>query len=422
MKILGTLLLSYEEMLERIENCNNHLLLGNGFNRGLGVNTSYSSIFQKMLEANKSVYKDIEHLVEECMYDLELLIGRLQEDIRNDNVFLKKYINNKIKLDFMQATHEIVKAEIKKVYAEKNEGIFILLKEFSNYFTLNYDSFLYLLLLNYKISEKNNVAIAMQPTLGFVQEDMNFNNNEIYDEVLKIRNGSLTISVENNELNPTNKPIQKVTKTTFTSLIKEYAKTTRKNWKGIDIERVVNHILEEEKKNHIIEKVDDGAQLVLFKNEREFIFDTDSATQNLFFLHGAFHIYKDGKSIKKITQQSDQALYDRLEKILNNDEQEVVCIFQTENKLEAIKENDYLTNCYDKLAELSGNLVILGCSLSENDMHIFDNINQSEIENIYISTTKYNEEIVANAKSIFPDKKIDFIDVATISYELPEEN
>ena len=41
-------LLTYTEVLERIQNTQNHLLLGNGFNRGLGVNTSYSNIFQKM--------------------------------------------------------------------------------------------------------------------------------------------------------------------------------------------------------------------------------------------------------------------------------------------------------------------------------------------------------------------------------------
>ena len=33
---------------------------------------------------------------------------------------------------------------------KKNEGIYLLLREFTNYFTLNYDSFLYMLLLKYK--------------------------------------------------------------------------------------------------------------------------------------------------------------------------------------------------------------------------------------------------------------------------------
>ena len=62
----------------------------------------------------------------------------------------------------MQATHEIVKEEIKNVYAEKNDGVFILLKEFTNYFTLNYDSLLYLLLLKYKPSENNKKMLSIQ--------------------------------------------------------------------------------------------------------------------------------------------------------------------------------------------------------------------------------------------------------------------
>src|SRR5690606_3777015 len=106
--------------------------------------------------------------------DLEKFIGALLQDVSADNAFLKKYINNKIKADFMQATHEIVKAELKNIYTENNEGIFILLKHFSNYFTLNYDSFLYLLLLNYKSVEKEvKKGISIQATIKFIGDDLN---------------------------------------------------------------------------------------------------------------------------------------------------------------------------------------------------------------------------------------------------------
>ncbi len=47
----------------------------------------------------------------------------------------------------MKATQEIVKSNIKNIYAEKNEGIFLLLKNFTNYFTLSYDPLIYILLL-----------------------------------------------------------------------------------------------------------------------------------------------------------------------------------------------------------------------------------------------------------------------------------
>src|SRR5690606_229562 len=110
MEINGIPLLSYEQVLETIEGKENHLLLGNGFNYGLGIKTGYSQIFEKMIENNHGIYKDIADLVEKCNYDLELFIGELENDIADNNVFLKKYVNNKVKMDLMQATHEIVKA------------------------------------------------------------------------------------------------------------------------------------------------------------------------------------------------------------------------------------------------------------------------------------------------------------------------
>src|SRR5690606_40954498 len=62
MEINGIPLLSYEQVLETIEGKENHLLLGNGFNYGLGIKTGYSQIFEKMIENNHGIYKDIADL------------------------------------------------------------------------------------------------------------------------------------------------------------------------------------------------------------------------------------------------------------------------------------------------------------------------------------------------------------------------
>ena len=141
-------MITYNELLEVIANKENHLLIANGLNRGLSVNTSYSAIFEKMVE-NNDIYKDAQSLFNHSGYDLEVFLGKLEANII-DSPFLQKYIKNNIKLDFMCATHDIVKSKIKNIYLEKNEGIFLLLKNFTTYFTLNYDSFLQLLLLKYK--------------------------------------------------------------------------------------------------------------------------------------------------------------------------------------------------------------------------------------------------------------------------------
>ncbi|MDP2585946.1 MAG: DUF4917 family protein [Candidatus Levybacteria bacterium] len=347
-------LLKYEDVLKKIEGKESNLLLGNGFNRSLGVNTSYSAIFQKMIQNDLGIYKDTEEAVKECDFDLEKFIGKLTKDINEKNIFLQKYVANKVKQDFMKATHEIVKEGIKNIYAEQNEGVFILLKHFQNYFTLNYDSFLYLLLLNFKLEKTKEITVAFKPTLKFIEEDMNEDQNNIYTEIKKAReNGTVSIKVEDNS-DSTVQSLGDLTKKNFISQIEIYSKSNNKNWKTSDIEKVVKSLLEEEKKNNILKKVDDGSkQLRLFDSTTEFIFDIEKETQNLFFLHGAFHIYKDGKIEKKITQNADNALYDKLEQILNDNEKEIICIFQSENKIEAINRSAYLKKALQKLSKLS---------------------------------------------------------------------
>ncbi|MHA1974395.1 MAG: DUF4917 family protein [Candidatus Hodarchaeales archaeon] len=414
-------LLDYQEVLKRIQGYENHLLLGNGFNRGLGVNTSYASIFQKMTESDFGLYKEAESLVKECGEDLERFIGRLTDDIDTQNHFLKKFVSNKIKMDFMKATHEIVKTTIKNVYAEENTGVYILLNSFTNYFTLNYDPFLYLLLLHFKSGkETEDTALAMEPSLKFKEDDLNARENNIYTEIRHAReHGTLVISgVDGNT--STTSSLSSLTKAHFVIEISEYSKRNNKDWKKKDINKVVDSILEEEKKHKYLNKVDDGSrQQNLFGTESEFVFDIESATQNIFFLHGAFHIYKDGKSVRKITQ-SDKALYDRVEDILNNDERELVCIFQTKNKKDEIEKNTYLTKCLHKLNTLSGIMVIIGSSLDDNDDHIFDALNSSKIDTLYISSlAKDKDKVYERAMQKFSGKSVYLFDAQSISYKLP---
>ncbi len=415
-------ILTYKEVLEKIKNQSNHLLIANGFNYGLGVKTGYRDIFKKMTKNNKYIYKDAIEIIENCGFDLEYFIGKLEEDINQENGFLKKYVSNKVKLDFMQATHEIVKAEIKNIYTEKNDGIFILLKEFTNYFTLNYDSLLYLLLLKYKpIENEKKNAIVLQSSLKFIEEDLDVQLNNIYTEIKQARtNGTLKLNL-GSDANSLEKDCKMLTKTHFVSEIKEYSKSFKKGWQTKDIERVVKIIFQEEKGYELLNKIDDGSkQLTLFDNT-EFVFDVNSSTQNLFFLHGAFHIYKDGGHFKKITQQSEKALYEKLEEVLNNEEQEIVCVFQHKEKAAVIYENEYLNHCFDKLGQISGNLVIIGSSLADNDDHIFGKINDSPIDNIYISAFGDKEKMLDTARSKFPNKNVMLFDAETISYELPVE-
>lgn len=410
---------TYSEVLELLDKQNSHLLLGNGFNRGLGVNTRYEDIFEKMTENDYGVYKEVKDIVAQCDYDLEKFIGKLKGDINANNSFLKKYVANKVKYDFMKATYEIVKDKIKNIYAEKNEGVFLLLQKFTNYFTLNYDPLLYLLLLNFKL-EDNDIerkAIAMQPSLKFIEKDMNEARNNIYSEIKKAREkGAVEISIEGKS-NSTLKAMDKMTKKQFVSNIEVYSKDQNKGWKATDIEKVVKKILEEEKRNKVLSVVNDGSKQMVFEGMAESVFDVNLETQNLFFLHGAFHIYKDGKIEKKITQTSDKSLYDRLEEILNNEDRDIICVFQAENKIDEINKSKYLKSALAKLSTLTGSMVIIGSSLSGSDQHVFDNIKKSKIDTIYIASKKSNIAKDYNrASKMFRNKTVILFDRDTISY------
>src|SRR6056297_589413 len=231
-------IINYKEVLNKIQDQENHLLIANGFNYGLGVNTGYKAIFQKMAENNQAIYYDALDMVEECNFDLESFIGKMQKDISSDNFFLRKFVHNKIKFDFMQATHEIVKFEIRNIYSEKNEGIYFLLRQFNNYFTLNYDSFLYLLLLKYNSvdSDSKNV-IAFEPNTLFIEEDLNEKYNDIYKEIKTARkNGKLRINFGGEGV-VIEKDFNKLTKTHFIAEVKEYSKSNDKGWKTKEIEK-----------------------------------------------------------------------------------------------------------------------------------------------------------------------------------------
>ncbi len=417
----NTDLMSYEDVLKEIRNQENHLLVANGFNYGLGVKTGYKNIFEKMIDDSNGIYEEARSTIEECNYDLEAFLKKVTDDISGENSFLKKYTYNKIKFDFMKALHNIVKSEIKHIYEEQNEGIFMLLKNFTNFFTLNYDSFLYILLLRFKLKEDNkhkDAAIAFLPTLEYISQDLNSREENIYKEIKAAReSGLIEISVGDDSSGK--RRLSSLTKSSFVNAIKDYNKSKGKGWKSGEIDRVVKIIIEEEEKKHILQSVDDG-----FKYKQlSFVFDEDCETQNLFFLHGAFHIIKEGNEIRKITQDSDKALYQKLEEIINNDEKDIVCVFQSENKIDVIQKNPYLLSCYNKLSKLNGNIIIIGSSLDNNDSHIFNQINNSNIKTVYISSLpKELEKNKKKADAFFTKKQVRFFNADSISYKSPEQH
>ena len=410
-------IITYPKLLDILSksNCENNLLLGNGFNLSLGVKTDYSSIIEKMKEEN-TIYKKLN----ENETDIEKIIGDLKSKTEDD--FLKKFINDKIKLDFMKTTSSIVKGEIKNIYQEKNEGIHLLFKNFTNYFTLNYDPLLYLLLMNFKNKtdttvnkNEKQIAISFGNTFQFKHSDLTTEEKNIY-KIIKEDYEKGKISFNDEDKTTVN--IGDLKKSQFSIVVKTHLmgkniQPTDKNLKKL------SDLLWEEKKGRSGElNFNDGFSSDLFETQEDKTLKyKKTETQNLFFLHGTFSFYQKGKEVFKITSKQDKALYERLEEIINNEDEDILCIFKDKGKLEEIKKSEYLNNAYEKLKQLKGSIVILGSAFSENDQHIFEAINESQIKNVYISCyeTKKNNTY-KTAKECLSNKNIVLFDINTISY------
>ena len=398
-------LIRYLEVLSAIENTENHLLLGNGFNYSLGVNTGYKNIFEEMKVQNP-VYSSLN--IENDNYDIEGIIGRLKTNIDNsDKDFLNLYINNQVKKDFIKACYTIVKESIKNIYAENNEGIGLLFKNFTNYFSLNYDPFLYLLLLKYK---KNENLIVFNNSIPFKEIDLNIQTSEIYKTIKDIYSTYKKDIFDSNGNKILEKDFSLLTRTDFEKQLSEVLKSKKikPNKKCLEV------LYEELNASSIQLDINDGFSLS--RNSSLFEYKPD-INKNLFFLHGAFHLYKDKKSIYKITKMNEKALYEVIDEIIDNESKELLCIFTNENKIDEINDSPYLNNNLDNLSTLSGSIVIIGSSLDDNDKHIFDCIDKSNLNIIYFASSINGYETDNEKLNVlFPNKEIVLFDRDTISY------
>ena len=148
-----------------------------------------------------------------------------------------------------------------------------------------------------------------------------------------------------------------------------------------------------------------------------------TSKQNIFYLHGALHIFDDDYDIIKAETTFEDNLMDTIKERLNNNQYPLIVAEGSSNeKLSKISHNKYLQNALDNLRYIKGNLFIHGHSLDDNDKHIINIINNAwNLKQIFISVFEPEnnfEEIQQKALSLFVDtkkdsKKIFFYDAKT---------
>lgn len=111
-----------------------------------------------------------------------------------------------------------------------------------------------------------------------------------------------------------------------------------------------------------------------------------SHDQNVWFLHGALHVFDSGIEIQKYTwKNTGVRLIDQIRDALSKN---YFPLFVSEGtsaeKYERIRHNDYLAKAYRSFGSIQGALFIFGHSLAENDDHYLRCIQRGKLSRLYV--------------------------------------
>lgn len=302
---------NFDDLIQRCDNCDKNLLLGNGFSIAYDEDKfSYKNLFDKsqIPENTKNVFKKFQ------TYDFELIIKKLEDAANLLKAYNKRLVlPQKLKDEAANLREELIYCILDTHPKSQNDiektKIFNTLKFLSNFhniFTVNYDCLLYWVLLNKKDYEKL----------------YNKNANNIFD-------------------------------------------------------------------------MKDGFS----KNSGKLIWGTEKAkNQNVFYLHGALHLFENYINYNIKTLKIQRAQYYLLDRIKENITQGLYPLIVTEGKSQykynKIVSKNYLNYCYTYLYNIKNILFIHGHSLDKKDKHIFEAINDNKnIKKIYISVHQQKENL-----------------------------
>lgn len=134
----------------------------------------------------------------------------------------------------------------------------------------------------------------------------------------------------------------------------------------------------------------------------------DNNGQNLYYLHGALHLFDNKTDFLKIKYNETRSL---TEQILEKLQQNIYPIFisegTAENKKNKIIHNAYLNSAYKSLQTIGSkdsSLILFGTILKSNDEHILNAILDNNIKDIYIGINPDKIEENKNIYNLFEEK------------------
>lgn len=153
---------------------------------------------------------------------------------------------------------------------------------------------------------------------------------------------------------------------------------------------------------------------------------SQSHSQNMWFLHGALHVFDTGTEVQKYTwNNTGTRLIDQIRDAISRD---FFPIFVSEGtsaeKFAHIRHSDYLSKAYRSFCEIRGTMFVLGHSLAKNDEHYLKAIEKGKLSQLYIGLhgdpmSDTNKYIVSRANALNTGRKrgpalsVSFFDSAT---------
>lgn len=134
----------------------------------------------------------------------------------------------------------------------------------------------------------------------------------------------------------------------------------------------------------------------------------ESREQNVYYLHGALHLFDAGHELRKYTwNRTDEALVDQSRAAINDGYFPLFVSEGTaESKMKKIEHSGYLHKGLRSVTNIGGTLFIHGMSLSKNDEHIIRIVEKSrKLKKVFIGlygdpTTDRNLAIIARAEAM----------------------
>ncbi len=409
---------------------NKNLLLGNGF-----------SISYKADDFNqKSIIQEIDFLKNSTdVSDIEECIAKTQELVAEGSTctvpgeIIRKWIKSTIHKAFIEKLFAKMPSTV-RAKNDYNENTLVpyknFLAEFNKFYTLNYDPLLYWMSLHFvnngdkdvqavmKAEEKYNKAKEGSKTketsktqfyekvttcMSKIREKIfvtkahkdkykmkvYFGDKCLYDETLSKAEADKTISLD------------KITNTICSNMEKISDENTdvKEEFERIEL-NVKNDF--DSKKAEII-AINNGIKIefndgFLPNKETKRLEWNNENSQNVYFLHGAFHILQKDNSIVKIKADPTATMLKNIQDEWNNNYDSLTILESTaKNKEEQINKNSYLKYCFDNFKNQTGVLVTLGVSFYDSDNHIIDSINENDnISQVYIGCYEEPTEELLN--------------------------